>query len=76
MSYVIFGSHVGSETFVYFTDYTVTTDDSIWPYEHVIEDKGCIVQDLAVNHPFETNINGTYATFNLVKSPDSIVYTR
>jgi predicted membrane protein len=29
-----------------------------------------------VNHHFQTHINGTYVTFNLAKSPNSIIYTR
>ena len=75
-SYIIFGRSLGSETFLYFTDYTVSTDYSIWPFEHVIEDKGAIVEENAINHPFQTNINSTYLTFNLVKSANSIIYTR
>lgn len=67
---------MGSETFLYFTDYTVETDYSIWPYTNVVKDQGCIVEELAINHPFETNINGTYVTFNLAKSTNSLVYTR
>lgn len=76
MSYVIFGSGLGSETFLYFTDYTVSTDYSIWPYSSIAEDKGCMVEDLAVNHNFQTNINGTFVTFYLAKSSNSIIYTR
>ena len=76
MSYVIFGRTMGSESFLYFTDYTISTDYSIWPYQHIVEDKGCIVENLAVNHPFQTNINSTYVTLSLAKSPNSLVYNR
>jgi hypothetical protein len=49
---VIFGKDIGSETYVYFTDYTIKTDYSIWPFSDINTDSGCIVEDLAVNHPF------------------------
>lgn len=75
-SYAIFGDNLGSETILYFTDYTVSTDYSIWPFEDIVEDKGCIVESLAINHPFQTNINGSYITFTLAKSSNSIVYNR
>lgn len=43
MTYAIFGSDLGSETFLYFTDYTVSTDYSIWPFSNIVEDKGLLV---------------------------------
>lgn len=37
-SYVIFGEETGSEAYVSFADYTVNTDESIWPYTDVRKD--------------------------------------
>lgn len=31
---------------------------------------------MAINHPFQTSIDGTYLTFSIVKSSNSIVYNR
>ena len=42
-SYSIFGSSIGSESFLYFTDYTVSTDYSIWPFENQVKDSGVLV---------------------------------
>lgn len=44
-SYAIFGSSLGSENFLYFTDYTVETDYSIWPYQHIVKDSGVFVEN-------------------------------
>jgi len=35
-----------------------------------------MVENLAVNHPFQTNKQGVFVTINLVKSSNSIVYNR
>ena len=50
--YVIFSSQIGSEAWVYFSDYTINTDDSIWPYAHNSQKKGFIVEQKAINHPY------------------------
>jgi hypothetical protein len=42
-SYSIFGSSIGSESYLYITDYTVSTDYSIWPFINLVEDKGVLV---------------------------------
>lgn len=35
-SYAIFGRNIGSESFLYFKDYTVSTDYSIWPFTNIV----------------------------------------
>jgi hypothetical protein len=42
-NYVIFGDSMGSLTYVYFTDYTINTDNSIWPFENWVTDQGALV---------------------------------
>jgi len=75
-TYSMFGDNIGSQSYLYFSDYTVQTDQSIWPFSKIETKTGCLAEDLAVNHPFQTNINGTYAAFSIAKSSNSIVYTR
>lgn len=35
---------MGVESFLFFTDYTINTDYSIWPFGNVIEDKGYLAE--------------------------------
>jgi hypothetical protein len=75
-TYVMFGDSVGTESFLYFSDYTVTTDSSIWPYTSTQQTAGAIVEEPPNTCSFQTTKNGPFVLFNLVKSPRSIVYTR
>ena len=34
-SFIIFGSQIGTETYLYLSDYTISTDNSIWPYPNM-----------------------------------------
>ena len=42
--YIIFSDKIGAEAWVYFSDYSIVTDNSIWPYSDNLYKKGCIVQ--------------------------------
>jgi hypothetical protein len=59
---------VGSTQHVYFTDYTVKTDNSIWPFESWTTDQEALVESLSINHPFQAVPNGIYAHIYLAKS--------
>lgn len=76
MNYVVFGSTFGSENYLYFTDYTILTDNSIWPFKNIQKEAGTIVQQNSLNHPFQTTINDSFIKFYFAKSPDSIIYNR
>lgn len=39
---MIFSQGMGSNAMLYLSDYTITTDDSIWPYSTSLKDKGII----------------------------------
>jgi hypothetical protein len=41
--YVIFSDKVGAEAWVEFTDYTIISDSSIWPFSDITTKQGCIV---------------------------------
>ena len=73
-NYVLFGTQIASETYLYVTDFTIDTDNSIWPYENFIKDKGFFAQDLAVNHPVQYGYY--YVGFYIAKSSDSYTYKR
>lgn len=60
---------------MYVSDYTITTDNSIWPYSQTTEDKGLIIEDKIINHPYTTFL-GTYSCYLIVKSSTSYRYDR
>lgn len=75
-NYVLFGPQIASETFLYITDFTIDTDNSIWPYESFEKDEGFFAKDLAVNHPLQYGAGSYYVGFYLAKSSDSYFYKR
>ena len=75
-NYVLFGPQIASETFLYITDFTINSDNSIWPYESETTDHGFFVKDLAVNHPYQYSQGNYYVGFYLAKSSDSYFYKR
>ncbi len=57
-------------------DFTITTDNSIWPYSDYTVDTGGIIQNKATNHPFSYSNYSGYANIYFSKSPNSIYITR
>ena len=51
------------------------TDKSIWPYSSTEVDKGILIEDRMITHPY-TTFRSTYACYYLVKSPTSYSYIR
>jgi hypothetical protein len=39
---MIFSQGIGSQAMLYLSDYTITTDDSIWPYSTSLKKSGLI----------------------------------
>lgn len=74
--YIIFSDTVGSQAWVYFSDYSVITDNSIWPYLEGLYKNGCIVEQKAINHPYTVSSGVPYASVYLAKSENSLVYNR
>lgn len=74
--YVIFSSTIGSESYLYFSDYTINTDDSILPFEHILTKTGSIVEDKALSHPFAVTPYAALARIYLVRSSNSLTYQR
>lgn len=74
--YVIFSDTVGAEAWVYFSDFVINTDDSIWPLESNIVEKGSIVENKAINHAFSVTPMTPYASIYMAKSVNLLSYTR
>lgn len=47
MDYVIFSQTLGSEIYYLFSDYEITTDNSIWPFSSYTVDRGAVVPSKA-----------------------------
>ena len=73
---MLFGPQVAAQTMLYITDYTIDTDNSIWPFESFVQETGFFAKDLAVNHPLQYSAGNYYVGFYLAKSSDSYHYKR
>ncbi len=58
------------------SDYIIKSDNSIWPFEDWEIEQGRIVENSASNHPYQVAEGGTYATLNIGKSSNQVIYTR
>lgn len=74
--YVIFGKHMGVESFVYFTDYAISTDYSIFPFGDVVVDKGFMAENPNSKNQYMATENTAFVSFYLGKSSRSVVYKR
>jgi hypothetical protein len=74
--YIIFSRTMGSEAWLYFSDYTINTDESIWPYPYNTVRKGWIAQEKSINHPYTVGPRMPLVTLILAKSSNSLVYDR
>lgn len=63
---------------LYFSDYDIETDYSIWPFENISSDIGFQTLHPPTGHPYPItpDNNANYLTFSLAKSPSSLTYTR
>ena len=50
LNYVMFSKTIGAEAYLYITDFFLSTDISIMPFENIIEEKGFIAEQQAVQH--------------------------
>jgi hypothetical protein len=52
-TYAIFSKTSGAQNILYFADYSLTTDESFWPYEQKSFDNGVIVVDNSNNQAYQ-----------------------
>lgn len=74
--YIIFSRTQGSQAWIEFSDYEITTDYSILPFSQYQTKVGAIVQNKAINHPFTTSNVSGFANFYFSKSSNSLKYQR
>ncbi len=74
--YVIFSATQGSEAWFFFSDYQITTDNSIFPFSQNSEETGVLVEYKAINHPYTVSEYTGYANLYLAKSSNSLKYNR
>lgn len=69
---------MGIESYLYFADFDITTDYSIWPFSDVVEDDGFMTQSKPTSHPYSINAanNANYISFAVAKSANSLIYSR
>jgi hypothetical protein len=78
-AYVTFGAELGSESYLYFSDYNIESDYSIWPFTSKQEDDGFMTHNLPTSHPYSikpTDTNVYYVVFGIAKSPNSVFISR
>jgi hypothetical protein len=73
--YVIFGKELGTETRLYFSDFTINTDYSIWPFSDDVTDIGFMAESLNTQHPYAITQPGTaYVGMYINKDARSLIY--
>ena len=75
MNYFPFTPIAGVNANIYLSSYTITTDESIYPFEDIRKEKGGIVQEYVQSHSLAVN-SDEYMRFYLRKSSKSILVER
>lgn len=77
-AYVTFGSQIGVESYLYVSDYDISTDFSIWPFSNIIQDKGFMTNSMSTSHPYSLSAStqANYVTFGIAKSSKSTIFNR
>jgi hypothetical protein len=77
-AYVIFSPEMGVESYLYFSDFSIETDYSIWPFSATLDDHGFMALTRPTTHPYAISAlnHANYVTFALAKSPNSIFFAR
>lgn len=75
MNYFPFSLDSGVNANIYMSTYTITTDESISPFEDIRNDQGGIVPELAQIHNYNVR-NDEYMKFYLRKSSQDILVER
>ena len=75
-NYALFGPQIACDVLFEVSDYTIETDNSIWPFESFQYDKGFFIKDKALLHPFQYSAGVPYLDLYISKSSDSYTYKR
>ncbi len=74
--YILFSKDSGSEYWLRFSDYTINSDNSIWPFTTNSVKQGLIVEEKASSQPYKVTPVLPYAAIFMAKSANSIVINR
>ena len=74
--YIIFSKDTGSELWLRFSDYTINSDNSIWPFTDNSIKQGLIVEEKASSQSYKVGRAKPLASIFLAKSANSIVINR
>ncbi len=74
--YAIFSDNIAAEAWVYYADYEIVSDNSIWPFSQMKTETGLIVEGKSTIRPYGAFDDSALATLYLAKSPNSLKYKR
>ena len=68
---------IGQTTTLKLSDFAISTDTSILPFETFIEEKGLFIEEHSIVQPFDkSSINIPFVRIRMIKSSRSLVYNR
>ena len=74
--YILFSKDTGSQLWLRFSDYTINSDNSIWPFTTNSIKQGLIIEEKASSQPFKVAPGNAHAAIYMAKSTNSIVINR
>jgi len=74
--YLMFSKDTASRYWIRFADYTINSDNSIWPFTDNSVKQGLIVEEKAGTQPYKVMPGLPFAQIFLSKSANSIVINR
>ena len=74
--YILFSKETGSEYWLRFSDYTINSDESIWPFTTNSIKQGLIVEEKASSQSYKVTPGNPHAAIFFAKSANSIVINR
>ena len=72
---MIFNTDAGGEAVIYLSDYTINSDQSIWPFEQVEKDTGFIAYEKGDRYSFNPK-SDFLLSIAFAKSTSSLTYER
>ena len=72
----MFGPNYGMEMYIYNADYSITTDESILPFQETHTENGSMVTLVNSNSYLLGNSSDIYANLYFYRAPESYIYSR
>ena len=74
--FLMFSKDTASRYWLRFADYTINSDNSIWPFKTNSVKQGLIVEEKLSSQPYKVTPGLSYAAIYMAKSANSIVIDR